>query len=165
MGGVSQCKAAVVHGMGVGYSSVATTRLKPHGRCDAGQCCNSPRGRGRGRRLDWQQRWRTSAACRRRTSNAPCSGLYCEAGSVGLAAYVVDGLVEDVVTSVSRPELLSVIARNSSFTQKGRAARSPDEGHDVGTSVGNAARDSVSLHFLASPSTGNVAPAVKPSGA
>ncbi len=34
--------------------------------------------------------------------------------------YFVDGLVEDILTGLARVKLLTVIARNSSFTYKGR---------------------------------------------
>ena len=39
--------------------------------------------------------------------------------------YFVDGMVEDIITALSRFKSLFVIARNSSFTYKGKARRHP----------------------------------------
>jgi adenylate cyclase len=43
--------------------------------------------------------------------------------------YFADGVVEDIITALSRFKSLFVIARNSSFTYKGSCARCGDEGH------------------------------------
>ena len=46
--------------------------------------------------------------------------------------YVVDGLVEDIITALSRISAFSVIARNSSFTYKGRAVDVRQIGRELG---------------------------------
>jgi adenylate cyclase len=46
--------------------------------------------------------------------------------------YFADGIVEDVITSLSRFKGLFVIARNSSFTYKGRASDAQQVGKDLG---------------------------------
>ncbi|SEP50926.1 adenylate cyclase [Rhodospirillales bacterium URHD0017] len=46
--------------------------------------------------------------------------------------YFVDGLVEDIITALSRAKSLFVIARNSSFTYKGRAVDIKQVGHELG---------------------------------
>jgi TolB-like protein len=46
--------------------------------------------------------------------------------------YFADGIVEDLITSLSRIRWLFVIARNSSFTYKGRAVDVKDVGRDLG---------------------------------
>src|SRR4029434_2348042 len=46
--------------------------------------------------------------------------------------YFVDGLVEDIITALSRFETLFVIARNSSFTFKGRAVDIKEVGRSLG---------------------------------
>ena len=46
--------------------------------------------------------------------------------------YFVDGLVEDVITALSRFKSLFVIARNSSFTYKGRAVDIRQVGRELG---------------------------------
>ena len=46
--------------------------------------------------------------------------------------YFVDGLVEDVITALSRFRSLFVIARNSSFTYKGRAVDIKQVGRELG---------------------------------
>jgi TolB-like protein len=46
--------------------------------------------------------------------------------------YFVDGLVEDVITALSRISAYSVIARNSSFTYKGRAVDVRQVGQELG---------------------------------
>jgi adenylate cyclase len=46
--------------------------------------------------------------------------------------YFVDGLVEDIITALSRFKLLFVIARNSSFTYKGRAVDIKQVGRELG---------------------------------
>jgi adenylate cyclase len=45
--------------------------------------------------------------------------------------YFVDGIVEDIITSLSRMKWLLVIARNSSFTYKGRAVDVKQVGRDL----------------------------------
>jgi adenylate cyclase len=46
--------------------------------------------------------------------------------------YFVDGMVEDIITALSRFNQLFVIARNSSFTYKGRAVDVKQVGRDLG---------------------------------
>jgi TolB-like protein/class 3 adenylate cyclase/Tfp pilus assembly protein PilF len=46
--------------------------------------------------------------------------------------YFADGIVEDIITALSRNRGLFVIARNSSFTYKGRAVDVRQVGHDLG---------------------------------
>jgi adenylate cyclase len=46
--------------------------------------------------------------------------------------YFVDGLVEDIITAMSRFKSLFVIARNSSFTYKGRAVDIKQVGRELG---------------------------------
>ncbi len=46
--------------------------------------------------------------------------------------YFSDGITEDIITELSRFRSLFVIARNSSFTYKGRAANVQDIGRDLG---------------------------------
>ena len=46
--------------------------------------------------------------------------------------YFVDGLVEDIITAVSRISWFFVIARNSSFTYRGRAVDIRDVGRELG---------------------------------
>ncbi len=46
--------------------------------------------------------------------------------------YFADGMVEDIITALSRFKSLFVIARNSSFTYKGKAADIKKVGHELG---------------------------------
>jgi TolB-like protein/tetratricopeptide (TPR) repeat protein len=46
--------------------------------------------------------------------------------------YFVDGMAEDIITALSRMRLLFVIARNSSFTYKGRAVDLKQVGRELG---------------------------------
>jgi adenylate cyclase len=46
--------------------------------------------------------------------------------------YFADGIVEDIITALARMPWLFVIARNSSFTYKGRAVDVKDVGRDLG---------------------------------
>jgi TolB-like protein len=46
--------------------------------------------------------------------------------------YFADGIVEDIITALSRMRWLFVIARNSSFTYKGRAVDVKQVGRDLG---------------------------------
>ena len=46
--------------------------------------------------------------------------------------YFVDGLVEEIITALSRDRGLFVIARNSSFTYRGRAVDIRQVGHELG---------------------------------
>ena len=46
--------------------------------------------------------------------------------------YFADGMVEDIITGLSRIRWLFVIARNSSFTYKGRAVDVKQAGHELG---------------------------------
>ena len=46
--------------------------------------------------------------------------------------YFADGVVEDIITALARMPWLFVIARNSSFTYKGRAVDLKDVGRDLG---------------------------------
>ena len=46
--------------------------------------------------------------------------------------YFADGIAEDIITAVSRFPSLFVIARNSSFTYKGRAVEVKQVGRELG---------------------------------
>ena len=46
--------------------------------------------------------------------------------------YFIDGIVEDIITALSRNQALLVIARNSTFTYKGRAADVKKVGRELG---------------------------------
>ena len=46
--------------------------------------------------------------------------------------YFADGIVEDIITALSRFRQLFVIARNSSFTYKGRAVDVKQVGRELG---------------------------------
>ncbi|MDX1575366.1 MAG: tetratricopeptide repeat protein, partial [Kiloniellales bacterium] len=46
--------------------------------------------------------------------------------------YLSDGITEDIITELSRFRSLRVIARNSSFTYKGRSVRAQEVGRDLG---------------------------------
>jgi adenylate cyclase len=46
--------------------------------------------------------------------------------------YFADGMVEDIITGLSRSKLLFVIARNSSFTYKGKAVDIKQVSHELG---------------------------------
>jgi TolB-like protein len=46
--------------------------------------------------------------------------------------YFADGMTEDIITSLSKLSQLTVIARNSSFTYKGRAVRVQDVAQELG---------------------------------
>jgi adenylate cyclase len=46
--------------------------------------------------------------------------------------YFVDGMVEEIITALSRIRWLFVIARNSTFTYKGRAVDVKEVGHELG---------------------------------
>src|SRR5437016_4282046 len=46
--------------------------------------------------------------------------------------YFVDGIVEDIITGLSRIKWLFVVARNSTFVYKGRAVDVKQVGHDLG---------------------------------
>jgi TolB-like protein/class 3 adenylate cyclase/tetratricopeptide (TPR) repeat protein len=46
--------------------------------------------------------------------------------------YFADGMAEDIITALSRVKALFVIARNSSFTYKGRAVDVKQVGHELG---------------------------------
>jgi TolB-like protein/tetratricopeptide (TPR) repeat protein len=46
--------------------------------------------------------------------------------------YFADGVVDDIITALSRFKFLFVIARNSSFTYKGRAVDIKQVGHELG---------------------------------
>jgi adenylate cyclase len=46
--------------------------------------------------------------------------------------YFADGISEDIITALSKLSQLFVIARNSSFTYKGKAVHVQDVGRDLG---------------------------------
>jgi adenylate cyclase len=46
--------------------------------------------------------------------------------------YFADGMVEEIITALSRIRWLFVIARNSTFTYKGRAVDVKRVGHELG---------------------------------
>ena len=46
--------------------------------------------------------------------------------------YFADGMVEDIITALSRMSWLFVIARNSSFTYKGKAVDVKQVGRELG---------------------------------
>jgi len=48
--------------------------------------------------------------------------------------YFVDGIVEEITTAISRLSWLFVIARNSSFTYKGRAVDVKQAARELGVS-------------------------------
>jgi TolB-like protein len=50
--------------------------------------------------------------------------------------YFADGMVEDIISALSRLRWLFVIARNSSFTYKGRAAADRRPGGEAVTTPG-----------------------------
>jgi len=50
----------------------------------------------------------------------------------GEAAWLADGMVDDIITGLSRLRWLFVIARNSSFVWRGRVADVNQVGHDLG---------------------------------
>ena len=52
--------------------------------------------------------------------------------------YFADGVVEDIITALSRIRWLFVIARNSSFTYKGRAVDVKQIGRELGVQIGRA---------------------------
>jgi adenylate cyclase len=49
--------------------------------------------------------------------------------------YFADGMVEEIITALSRIRWLFVIARNSSFTYKGRAVDIKQVGRELGVSA------------------------------
>src|SRR5215475_1348235 len=53
-------------------------------------------------------------------------------GRVVEEGYFADGMVEEIITALSRIRWLFVIARNSSFTYKGRAVDLKQVGHELG---------------------------------
>ncbi|HMD63752.1 MAG TPA: hypothetical protein VKF83_07255 [Stellaceae bacterium] len=48
--------------------------------------------------------------------------------------YFADGMVEEIITALSRSKWLFVIARNTSFTYKGQAIDVKRVGHELGVS-------------------------------
>ena len=48
--------------------------------------------------------------------------------------YFSDGISEDIITDLSKVSVLSVIARNTAFTYKGRAVKVPDVARELGVS-------------------------------
>src|SRR5262249_20943949 len=51
--------------------------------------------------------------------------------------YFADGMVEEIITALSRIRWLFVIARNSSFTYKGRAVCGPDHRRTLANTRGS----------------------------
>ena len=58
--------------------------------------------------------------CRCRKAIYRCAGLHNMSGDLD-QEYFSDGIADDIITELSRSRSLFVIARNSSFTYKGRA--------------------------------------------
>src|SRR3974390_1246794 len=50
--------------------------------------------------------------------------------------YFADGIAEDIITALSKSRWLFVIARNSSFTYKGRAVEIKQIGRELGVRYG-----------------------------
>jgi adenylate cyclase len=72
--------------------------------------------------------------------------------------YFADGIVEDIITALSRFKSLFVIARNSSFTYKGNAVDIKQVGHDAAaTFEGIAAGTSGQILDLHNASHGDLA--------
>ena len=61
-----------------------------------------------------------------------CSGAFANLSGEADREYFADGIVEDITTALSRMRWLVVIARNSSFTFKGRAADAKQVGRELG---------------------------------
>ena len=61
-----------------------------------------------------------------------CSRGRTATGWSGELDYFADGMVEEIVTALSRTRWLFVIARNSSFTSKGRAVDVKQVGDELG---------------------------------
>src|SRR5262249_47745109 len=53
-------------------------------------------------------------------------------GDTGQDVYFADGIAEDIITELSRYPDLFVVARNSSFTYRGKAVRITDVARDLG---------------------------------
>ena len=90
-------------------------------------------GRGAGgeaRRRSWWIALRTCLLCQtsRRLPSFPFSNLSADAEQ----EYFADGIVEEMITELSRMRWLFVIARNSSFTYKGRSVDVKQVGHELG---------------------------------
>src|SRR6202022_1503894 len=71
--------------------------------------------------------------------------------------YFADGIVEDIITALSRFKTLFVIARNSSFTYKGKAVDTKQVGRELGVRFGVAGGDRLHprpLHGYAPPARG-----------
>ena len=49
--------------------------------------------------------------------------------------YFADGMVEEIITALSRNRGLFVIARNSSFTYKGKAVDGEQVGRELGVTI------------------------------
>ena len=61
--------------------------------------------------------------------------------------YFADGIVEDIITALRRIRQFFVIARNSSFTYKGRAVESRRSGASLGCAMSSKARSEVGTRF------------------
>jgi len=67
--------------------------------------------------------------------------------------YFVDGMVEDIITGLSRIKWLFVIARNSTFVYKGRAVDVKQVGRDLGVRIYSKAACASSATGCASPAS------------
>jgi TolB-like protein len=64
-----------------------------------------------------------------------CSGAFANLSGEADREYFADGIVEDITTALSRMRWLVVIARNSSFTFKGRAVDAKQVGREWGYAI------------------------------
>ena len=81
--------------------------------------------------------------------------------------YFADGMVEDIITALSRLRWLFVIARNSSFTYKGRAVDVKQVGRELGVRYvleGSVRKAGSRVRITASSSTRRRAPISGPTG-
>ena len=67
--------------------------------------------------------------------------------------YFADGMVEEIITALSRIHWLFVIARNSSFTYKGRAVDVKQVGRELGFAMSSKARCARRARGCASPAS------------
>jgi adenylate cyclase len=65
--------------------------------------------------------------------------------------YFADGMVEEIITALSRIRWLFVIARNSSFTYKRQAVDVKQVGRDLGCAMSSKARSAKRAAACASP--------------
>src|SRR5215471_8295984 len=73
-----------------------------------------------------------STICRRGVSAFHCSSVLPDLSGDPEQEYFADGIVEEIITALSRFSGLFVIARNSSFIYKGRAVDVKQVGRELG---------------------------------